>query len=99
MQRHAWRSLPSRFPSACSCRSLVRRSSSICSRRGFEGSDDMGEILKACALSLGYGKAEIVHEVTASVRRAEIASIIGPNGSGKSTLLKALARLLEPRAG
>ena len=59
----------------------------------------MAEILKACGLSLGYGKAEIVHEVTASINRAEIAAIIGPNGSGKSTLLKALARLLEPRAG
>lgn len=59
----------------------------------------MAEILKACGLSLGYGKAEIVHEVTASIHRAEIAAIIGPNGSGKSTLLKALARLLEPRAG
>ena len=46
----------------------------------------MAEILKACGLSLGYGKAEIVHEVTASINRAEIAAIIGPNGSGLSLI-------------
>ena len=59
----------------------------------------MTEVLKAYGLSLGYGKAEIVHAVDAVIRRAEITAIIGPNGSGKSTLLKALARLLKPSAG
>ena len=59
----------------------------------------MTEVLKAYGLSLGYGKAEIVHAVDAVIRRAEITAIIGPNGSGKSTLLKAVARLLKPSAG
>ena len=51
----------------------------------------MAEILKACGLSLGYGKAEIVHEVTASIHRAESAAIIGPNGSGKPDAVDVLA--------
>ena len=56
-------------------------------------------ILRAANLTLGYGAADIVKDVSLSIRRAEIAAIIGPNGSGKSTLLKALARLLPIRSG
>lgn len=59
----------------------------------------MEEILRARALTLGYGRTEIIHAVDVSIHRSEIAAIIGPNGSGKSTLLKALARLLPPRSG
>ena len=59
----------------------------------------MEELLRAHDLSVGYGRAEIIHSVNVSIRRAEISAIIGPNGSGKSTLLKALARLLKPRSG
>ena len=56
-------------------------------------------ILRTANLTLGYGAADIVKDVSLSIRRAEIAAIIGPNGSGKSTLLKALARLLPIRSG
>ena len=59
----------------------------------------MEELLRAHALSLGYGSTEIIHAVDVCIHRAEIAAIIGPNGSGKSTLLKALARLLKPHSG
>ena len=59
----------------------------------------MEELLRAHDLSVGYGRAEVIHSVNVSIRRAEISAIIGPNGSGKSTLLKALARLLKPRSG
>ena len=43
----------------------------------------MEELLRAHDLSVGYGRAEIIHSVNVSIRRAEISAIIGPNGSGK----------------
>ncbi len=41
-------------------------------------------------LKVGYGKLEVVHGVTFSVRKNEVFVIVGPNGSGKSTLLKGI---------
>lgn len=47
----------------------------------------------------GYGKMEILHGVSLSVRRGEIVGLIGPNGAGKSTVLKAAAGLLRVTSG
>lgn len=46
----------------------------------------------------GHGRA-LVHNVSLSVKRGEIVTIIGPNGSGKSTTLKAILGILKPDAG
>jgi polar amino acid transport system ATP-binding protein len=50
-------------------------------------------------LSANYGTAPVLQEVSLSVERGEIVSIIGPSGSGKSTLLRVLTGLLKPHAG
>ena len=50
-------------------------------------------------LSADYGATPVLQEVSLSVERGEIVSIIGPSGSGKSTLLRVLTGLLRPRAG
>lgn len=42
----------------------------------------------------GYGKKEIVSDVSVSCQSGEIIGILGPNGSGKTTLLKALCGIL-----
>ncbi|WP_291378931.1 ABC transporter ATP-binding protein [Demequina sp.] len=55
--------------------------------------------LEATDLSLAYGAARVVHEVTVPVAPASLTAIIGPNGCGKSTLLRALARLHKPLSG
>jgi len=39
-------------------------------------------------LTAGYGKLEILHKISLTVPRGQLAGIIGPNGSGKSTLIK-----------
>ena len=41
-------------------------------------------------LTAGYGKLEILQEVTLSFAAGQISALLGPNGSGKSTLLKAV---------
>lgn len=56
-------------------------------------------VLSAEGIHAGYGKREILHGVSLSVRHGEIVALIGLNGAGKSTLLKVLAGLLEARAG
>jgi ABC-type branched-subunit amino acid transport system ATPase component len=50
-------------------------------------------------LRAGYGKKEVLHGITLTVRPAEIVALIGPNGAGKSTLLKAMAGLMKPSGG
>lgn len=58
-------------------------------------------LLEVKDLTVGYGKMEVVNEVSFSVEKQEILAIVGPNGSGKSTLLKGLfglARVFRGRA-
>jgi branched-chain amino acid transport system ATP-binding protein len=57
------------------------------------------KILTVDGLFSGYGKMEILHGVSLSVRKGEIVGLIGPNGAGKSTVLKAAAGLLWATSG
>ena len=57
------------------------------------------QVLSIDGLASGYGKMEILHGVSLSVRTSEIVALIGPNGAGKSTVLKAAAGLLQVRSG
>lgn len=57
------------------------------------------QILGVNNLVSGYGKMEILHGVSLSVRQGEIVALIGPNGAGKSTVLKATAGMLNARSG
>jgi len=50
-------------------------------------------------LSVSFGEAEILHEVSLAVGRGEFLTVIGPNGAGKSTLLRCLDGILVPSHG
>jgi branched-chain amino acid transport system ATP-binding protein len=56
-------------------------------------------IIRADDVTTGYGKNEIVHEVSLDVAAGESVCIIGPNGAGKSTVLKALTGYLPCWSG
>ena len=56
-------------------------------------------ILDLRSLSVAYGKTEALTEVSLSVRRGAIVTIIGSNGAGKSTILRAVAGLVRPHGG
>ena len=58
-----------------------------------------GALLVAEHLTAGYGRMDILHDVSLAVRPGEIVSIIGPNGAGKSTSFKAIVGFLHPREG
>lgn len=59
----------------------------------------MSALLEVEGLSAGYGKVEIVHDISFSLEPGEVVTVIGPNGAGKSTLLKAIFGLLDPFNG
>jgi branched-chain amino acid transport system ATP-binding protein len=56
-------------------------------------------LLVARRLTAGYGKIDILHDLSLEVNVGEIVSIIGPNGAGKSTAFKTIVGFLRPRHG
>ena len=50
-------------------------------------------MLSVNEVSAGYGKLQILENVSIEARPDQITVIVGPNGSGKSTLLKTIAGL------
>ncbi|MGH1576206.1 ATP-binding cassette domain-containing protein [Planktotalea sp.] len=50
-------------------------------------------------LSLRYGARKVLTNVSLSVSRGEIVTIVGPNGSGKTSLLRAIIGAAKPYAG
>jgi phosphate transport system ATP-binding protein len=51
------------------------------------------------ALSLWYGDAKALHEVSMPCQRGRITALIGPSGCGKSTLLRCVNRMNDLIAG
>jgi branched-chain amino acid transport system ATP-binding protein len=50
-------------------------------------------------LRSGYGKIAVLHDVSLSIERGQIVTLIGANGAGKTTLLKTISGLIRPTAG
>ena len=51
-------------------------------------------LLTISHLSAGYGRKEILHDISFTSRPGTITGILGANGCGKTTLLKAIANIL-----
>ncbi len=50
-------------------------------------------------VSFSYEKAEVLRDVSFSLKQGEFLGIIGPNGGGKTTLVKLMLGLLRPDRG
>jgi branched-chain amino acid transport system ATP-binding protein len=48
-------------------------------------------------LCVSYGRAQVVHDVSISVTKGALVTVIGSNGAGKTTLLNAIMGLLSAR--
>jgi branched-chain amino acid transport system ATP-binding protein len=51
-------------------------------------------LLEVKDLSVRYGKALAVEQVSVTVDKGELVGVLGPNGAGKTTLLKAISRAI-----
>ncbi len=56
-------------------------------------------MLNVCGLEVAYGGIKAVKGIDFAVGPGEVVALIGANGAGKSTVLRALAGLLQPKAG
>ena len=56
-------------------------------------------LLRAEAITAGYGKLDILHEVSLIVSPGELVTVIRPNGAGKSTAFKVIVGFLRPTSG
>ncbi len=57
------------------------------------------KILDVIEVTSGYGRTDILDNLSLELYKGEILSVIGPNGAGKSTLLKTIFGLITPRKG
>ena len=62
-------------------------------------SDNTIPKLRLDSLTVGYNGVPLISDITLSLARGEIITLIGPNGSGKSTILKSITRHLAAIAG
>jgi len=56
-------------------------------------------MLEIHGLNAGYGEVQILREVSFSVGKGEIVTLVGSNGAGKSTLLNTICGIIHPWSG
>ena len=56
-------------------------------------------LLEVKNLNVHYGDLQAVHDVSMSMRKGSMVSIIGANGAGKSTLLNSIMGIIKPTNG
>ena len=59
----------------------------------------MAEILRLEHLEKSFGTHAVLRDVSFSVSKGDVISVIGPSGSGKSTMLRCINLLEEPTGG
>jgi branched-chain amino acid transport system ATP-binding protein len=56
-------------------------------------------LLSVNNLDVSYGAIQALHDVSLSIDRGEVVTLIGSNGAGKPTLLRTISGLLRPTRG
>ncbi|GAC1420036.1 MAG: ABC transporter ATP-binding protein [Candidatus Velthaea sp.] len=56
-------------------------------------------LLEVNALRAGYGKIEVLHDISLALDEGTLCAIIGANGAGKTSLLLAISGILAKRGG
>ncbi len=56
-------------------------------------------MLEVRDLTVGYGEAVVLRQVSFRARAGQVTCVLGPNGVGKTTLLRSIMGLVPPRQG
>lgn len=56
-------------------------------------------LLEIEGLRVRYGRIEAIHDMSITVEKGEVVSLIGANGAGKTTTMRTISGLLTPSAG
>ncbi len=56
-------------------------------------------MLRVEGLSVGYGDAHVLGDISFQVQEGKMTCILGPNGAGKTTLLRSITGLVPPTSG
>lgn len=56
-------------------------------------------LLEVGDLNAGYGRVQVLWDVSATVEVGQIVALVGANGAGKSTLLRAISGMIPTRSG
>jgi len=60
---------------------------------------ELKPLIQVEEISFGYTRKTVLNEISFSIGKGEIVTLLGPNGCGKSTLIKILLGLLRPAHG
>jgi len=55
--------------------------------------------LEVMKVSVAFGGARVLHDVSVTVADGSVTGLIGPNGAGKTTLFNVVSGLLKPQSG
>jgi branched-chain amino acid transport system ATP-binding protein len=56
-------------------------------------------VLDIESLSAGFGRYDVIHDVSMRIAQGEAVALLGPNGAGKTTLLRSIMGLIRHRRG
>jgi branched-chain amino acid transport system ATP-binding protein len=56
-------------------------------------------MLEIKAMAAGYGRIDVLRDISLSVPKGAIVGLLGPNGAGKSTLIRSISGLTHVRSG
>ena len=56
-------------------------------------------MLKLENVCAGYGKLDVLWNVSCEVDDGEFVAIVGPNGAGKTTTMRAISGMIRPKSG
>ena len=56
-------------------------------------------LLEVRELNAGYGRVQVLWDVTVAVEAGQIVALVGANGAGKTTLLRAISGMISTRSG
>ena len=56
-------------------------------------------MLEVSGINSFYGKAHVLNDLSLTVEKSQVVSLLGRNGAGKTTTLKSIMQIVQPKSG